>query len=91
MNQIALTEKEYSNRKKRIKREESLDDMEEIIPWAYWVDMTRPYYFNNKRGADLLESKPCCACISCRHGIICQMKESKILSMTAMQCARLCP
>ena len=24
--------------------------MDEIIPWSYWVDMIRPYYFNNKRG-----------------------------------------
>ena len=27
-----------------------LDAMEEIIPWSYWVEMIRPYYFNNKRG-----------------------------------------
>ena len=24
--------------------------MEKIIPWSYWVDMIRPYYFSNKRG-----------------------------------------
>ena len=24
--------------------------MEEIIPWSYWVEMIRPYYFANKRG-----------------------------------------
>ena len=24
--------------------------MDKIIPWSYWVDMIRPYYFNNKRG-----------------------------------------
>ena len=50
MNQITLTDMEYSNRKKKTKREEFLDAMEKIIPWSYWVDMIRPYYFNNKRG-----------------------------------------
>lgn len=39
---------EYYNRKKKTKCEEFLDTMEEIIPWAYWVDMIRPYYFSNK-------------------------------------------
>ena len=24
--------------------------MEEIIPWSYWVEMIRPFYFANKRG-----------------------------------------
>ena len=34
----------------KTKREEFLDAMEEIIPWSYWVEMIRPYYFANKRG-----------------------------------------
>ena len=50
MNQITLTDMEYPNRKKKTKREEFLDAMDKIIPWSYWVDMIRPYYFNNKRG-----------------------------------------
>lgn len=50
MSQITLTDLEYSNRKKKTKREDFLDSMDEIIPWSYWVDMIRPYYFNNKRG-----------------------------------------
>ncbi len=50
MNQLTLTEFEYSNRRKKTKREEFLDAMEEIIPWSYWVDIIRPYYYNNKRG-----------------------------------------
>lgn len=50
MNQMTLTDMEYSNRKRKTKREEFLDAMEEIIPWTYWVDIIRPYYFNNKRG-----------------------------------------
>ncbi len=50
MNQMTLTDIEYSNRKKKTKRESFLDAMEEIILWTYWVDMIRPYYFRNKRG-----------------------------------------
>ena len=50
MNQMTLTDMEYSDRKRKTKREEFLDAMEEIIPWTYWVDIIRPYYFNNKRG-----------------------------------------
>lgn len=49
MNQITPADMEYSNRKKKIKREEFLDTMEKIILWSYWVDMIRLYYFNNKR------------------------------------------
>lgn len=45
-----MTDLEYSNRKKKTKREEFLDAMDGIIPWSYWVEMIRPYYFNNKRG-----------------------------------------
>ena len=50
MNQLTFSDMEYSNRKKKTKREEFLDAMEEIIPWSYWVEMIRPYYFANKRG-----------------------------------------
>lgn len=50
MDQMTLTDMEYSNRKKKTKREEFLDSMDEIIPWPYWVEMIRPFYFNNKRG-----------------------------------------
>ena len=42
MNQMALTDMEYSNRKKKTKREEFLDAMDEIIPWPYWVEIIRP-------------------------------------------------
>lgn len=58
MSQITLTDLEYSNRKKKTKREEFLDSMDEIIPWSYWVDMIRPYYFNNKRGRKPIGIEP---------------------------------
>lgn len=50
MRQLTLTDMEYSNRKRKTKREEFLEAMDEIIPWSCWVDMIRLYYFNNKRG-----------------------------------------
>ena len=42
MNQLTFSDMEYFNRKKKTRREEFLDAMEEIIPWKYWVDMIRP-------------------------------------------------
>ncbi|SCY16156.1 Transposase DDE domain-containing protein [Butyrivibrio sp. INlla14] len=50
MKQLTMADIEYSNRKKKTKREEFLDAMEEIIPWSQWVELIRPYYFNNTRG-----------------------------------------
>ena len=50
MRQQTLSDIEYSNRKRKTKREEFLGAMEEIIPWKYWVDMIRPYYPSGKRG-----------------------------------------
>lgn len=50
MNQLTFSDVKYSNRRKKTKREEFLDAMEEIIPWSYWVEIIRPFYFNNKRG-----------------------------------------
>ena len=50
MRQQTLSDIEYSNRKRKTKREEFLGAMEEIIPWKDWVDMIRPYYPSGKRG-----------------------------------------
>ena len=41
---------EYGCRKKKTKREEFLEIMEEIIPWDEWVGIIRPYYPEGKRG-----------------------------------------
>lgn len=50
MNQLTFSDIEYSNRRRITKREEFLNAMEEIIPWASWIDMIRPFYYSNKRG-----------------------------------------
>ena len=50
MSQMTFSDFEYSNRKKKTKREEFLDVMEDIIPWDEWVEFVRPYYPNGRRG-----------------------------------------
>ena len=50
MEQETFTDIEYGFRKKKTKREEFLEIMDEIIPWEEWVDRIRPYYAAGKRG-----------------------------------------
>lgn len=50
MGQQTFTDIEYSNRKKKTKREEFLEIMDEIIPWEEWAEYVRPYYPDGKRG-----------------------------------------
>lgn len=50
MSQVTFSDVEYSNRKRKTKREEFLDTMNEIIPWEEWVELVRPYYPDGKRG-----------------------------------------
>ena len=49
MSQMTFSDYEYSCRKKKTKREEFLDVMEDIIPWDEWVEFVRPYYPSGKR------------------------------------------
>ena len=49
MKQNTFTDIEYSFRKKKTKREEFLEIMEEIIPWNEWVGVIGPYYPRGKR------------------------------------------
>ncbi len=50
MKQRTFTDMEYESRKKKTKREEFLEIMEEIIPWEEWVGIIAPYYPEGKRG-----------------------------------------
>ncbi len=50
MKQETFTDIEYSCRKKKTKREEFLEIMEEIIPWEEWEGIIKPYYPTGKRG-----------------------------------------
>lgn len=48
--QQTFTDLEYSYRKKKTRREEFLEIMDEIIPWDEWVGVIAPHYPNGKRG-----------------------------------------
>lgn len=48
--QQSFTDFEYSNRKRKTRREEFLAMMEEVIPWGEWTHIVAPYYPNGKRG-----------------------------------------
>ena len=50
MKQETFTDVEYSMRRKKTKREEFLEIMDEIIPWDEWVGVIEPYYPRGKRG-----------------------------------------
>jgi len=50
MKQQTFVDVEYANRKRRTKREEFLEIMNEIIPWEEWVKLIEPFYPNGKRG-----------------------------------------
>lgn len=50
MKQQSFSDIEYSNRRRKPKREAFLDSMNEIIPWDQWIELIRPYYYSNKRG-----------------------------------------
>ncbi len=49
-NQQTFNDKEYANRKRITKRESFLKMMNEIIHWAEWVELIRPFYPKGERG-----------------------------------------
>jgi IS5 family transposase len=50
MRQHTFTDIEYSNRRKKTKREVFLESMDQMIPWQHWVDFILPHYPSGKRG-----------------------------------------
>ena len=48
--QQSFSDMEYKNRKRKTRREEFLDVMEQIIPWAQWVALVEPFYPKGHRG-----------------------------------------
>ncbi|WP_304642936.1 hypothetical protein [uncultured Oscillibacter sp.] len=49
MKQESFSDMEYRSRKKKTKREEFLEIMDEIIPWEEWVSLVVPHYPTGKR------------------------------------------
>ena len=77
---------EYSFRKKKTKREEFLEIMDEISPWEEWVGVIEPYYPKGKRGRPPMGIEKCCGCICCKSGSICPIRLPRMLSTTATPC-----
>ena len=50
MNQITFSDMEYSARKRITQKEKFLREMNDIIPWADWINIIVPYYPKGKRG-----------------------------------------
>lgn len=50
MQQQTFTDIEYSRRKKKTRREEFLDTMDQMIPWKDWIALIEPCYPSGKRG-----------------------------------------
>ena len=50
MQQQTFTDIEYSRQKKKTRREEFLDTMDQMIPWKDWIALIEPYYPSGKRG-----------------------------------------
>ena len=50
MKQQTFSDIEYSGRKRKTKRDEFLEIMNEIIPWEEWIAFIVPYYYKGKRG-----------------------------------------
>ena len=55
MKQESFSDIEYSCRKKKTKREEFLEVMDEIIPWDEWVGIIKVHYPSGKRGRPPIE------------------------------------
>lgn len=49
MKQQTISDVEYSAGKRKTKREEFLEIMDEIIPWGEWVSCIAPHYPSGKR------------------------------------------
>lgn len=50
MKQPTMADLEYASRRKKTKRDEFLEIMEELIPWEEWVSYVEPHYPEGKRG-----------------------------------------
>lgn len=50
MKQQTFSDIEYSGRRKKTKRDEFLEIMNEIIPWDEWAAHIEPHYYSGKRG-----------------------------------------
>ena len=57
MKQQSFSDYEYSQRKKKTRREEFLEIMDEIIPWDEWVSLIVPYIHRESVAVHPLRSR----------------------------------
>jgi IS5 family transposase len=48
--QPSFTDVEYGNRRRVSRREQFLDTMDTMIPWAAWVGLIEPFYYSGTKG-----------------------------------------
>lgn len=48
--QPSFTDIEYGNRRRVSRREKFLESMDSVIPWARWVALIEPQYYDGKKG-----------------------------------------
>ena len=65
MKQKTFTDIEYSFRKKKTKREEFLEIMDEIIPWDEWVGVIKPIIPRGSVAVRPWGLRKCCGGICC--------------------------
>lgn len=56
--QGSFTDLEYAGRRRVSRRERFLETMDQTIPWAVWVDLIAPHYFQDRRGKRGRKAKP---------------------------------
>ena len=86
MKQETFTDIEYSCRKKKTKREEFLEIMDEIIPWDEWLVSLSPTILRESVAVRPWALKKCCGCICFKFGSTCPTRQPKMPYMTAMPC-----
>lgn len=72
--QQSFADMEYTNRKRRTKRDKFLEIMEEVIPWDEWTTLVEPYYPNSKRGRPPRGVETMLRCICWPTGFPCSTK-----------------
>src|SRR5215510_14358643 len=56
--QIIFADIEYSNRKRRTRRDEFLTMMDKIMPWKKIAELIEPIYFKGERSRPLIGIEP---------------------------------
>ena len=90
MNQLTFSDMDYSNRKKKTRCEELLDATEEIIPWLYWGEMIRLYYFANRLCRKPIGVETMLRMYLMQIWFKLSDEGARILSTTVMPCVHLC-